>query len=186
MRKVKWMQLQDKGNNRTKKTVFIALLLSLALVISYMEQFIPVPVVVPGVKLGLANIITLTALYYLSFKECFMLVILRVVLNAFFAGNIVSMWYSLSGGILSFMVMFLLVRLFKDRLSHVFLSITGALFHNIGQLIVVGIITKSFLVALGYFPILAVSAVVGGTFTGLCAERIIKILNCNAFLFNNQ
>jgi heptaprenyl diphosphate synthase len=178
------MQLQDDGINKTKKTVFIALLLSLALVLSYMEQFIPIPVMVPGVKLGLANIVTLTGLYYLSFKECFTLVILRVVLNSFFTGNVVSTWYSLSGGVLSFFVMFLLVWLLRNRLSNVFLSITGALFHNIGQLIVVAIITKSSLVALGYFPVLAVSAVIGGTFTGLCVERLLGLLNRNAFLLN--
>jgi len=178
------MQFQNNGNRKIKKTIFMAILLSLALVIGYVEQFIPVPVAVPGVKLGLANIITLTALYFLNFKECLMLVILRVVLTGFFAGNIISMWYSLSGGMLSFLVMFLLIRLFKDKLSTVFISITGAFFHNIGQLVVVEIITKSFLVSLGYFPILAVSAVVGGLLTGLCAGKIINVLNHNAFLLD--
>lgn len=175
------MSLQNniRKMSNTKKMVFLALLLSMALVLSYFERFIQIPIAFPGVKLGLANIITLLALYLFGFRESLALVIMRVMMNAIFAGNIMSFWYSLSGGILSLVVMYLCIRFFEKRISTVGISVIGALGHNVGQLIVVAIVTSSIQVAVTYFPILAVSAVITGVFIGFTVkflyEHILKL-----------
>lgn len=173
------MQFQNKINNMTKvqKMVFIGMLVSMALVLSYFERFIPFNFTFPGVKLGLANIITLTSLYFLSFPEAFSLVVMRVVMSAVFAGSMMSLWYSLFGGLLSLFVMYILIRLLKDKVSTTGVSVAGALFHNIGQLIVVAIITENVKVALSYFPILAISGIITGLLIGFSVKYLLVYLN---------
>ncbi len=166
------------GASKTKKMVFISLLIALALVLSFFERFIPVPAL-PGVKLGLANAITLAALYFLSFKETFALVMLRIVMNAMFIGNFISFWYSLSGGLLSFLVMYVFVRFLKNSFSMVGISVVGAFAHNIGQLIVVAIITESIGVALSFFPVLAVSSLITGLIIGFTVAFLLPYINKN-------
>lgn len=166
----------QKGS-KTKKMVFIALLISMALVLSYFERFIPLPMAIPGVKLGLANAITLTALYFLSFKETFFLVAIRVFMNAIFVGNLMSFWYSLSGGLLSFFVMYLLIRLFRNKISTPGVSVAGAFAHIVGQLIIVAIITNSKAVAIAYLPILSISAIITGLIIGVTVKILLTYLN---------
>lgn len=168
--------------DKTKKMIFIGMLVAMALVLSYFERFIPV-IAFPGVKLGLANIITLTALYFLTFGEAILLVSLRIILNSFFIGSLVTFWYSLSGGILSLVVMYLLVKYAGEKLSKIGISIVGAVCHNIGQLVIVAIITENIGVALGYFPILLISGVITGVLIGLVVNHLLpylkKIFNGN-------
>lgn len=166
--------------SKTKKMVFIALLISMALVLSYFERFIPVPAY-PGVKLGLANAITLTALYFLNFRETLSLVIIRIVMNAMFVGNFISFWYSLSGGLLSFLVMYLCVKLLGTKVGTVGISVAGAFAHNVGQLLIVAIITKSVTVALSFFPILAVSSLVTGLIIGFTVTMLMPYVEKNVF-----
>jgi heptaprenyl diphosphate synthase len=164
--------------SKTKKMVFIALLISMALVLSYFERFIPVPVY-PGVKLGLANAITLTALYYLNFKETFSLVIIRIIMNAIFVGNFISFWYSLSGGLLSFFIMFICIKLFGSKVSTVGISVAGAFAHNIGQLLIVAIITNSITVSIGFFPVLAISSLITGLIIGFTVSMLMPYIEKN-------
>lgn len=152
---------------KTKKMIFMALLLAMALVLGYVERFIPVPFAFPGVKLGLANVITLMALYIFGFADALILVFMRVTMNAVFAGSMMSLWYSLTGGLLSLLVMAFALRFMSRIISTVGISILGALAHNIGQLSVVAVITSSLRVAITYFPILAVSAVLTGILIGM-------------------
>ncbi len=176
------MPLYNKFANvsKTKKTVFIALLISMALVLSYFERFIPLPTY-PGVKLGLANAITLTALYFLNFRETLSLVIIRIVMNAMFVGNFISFWYSLSGGLLSFFIMFLCVTIMGKQISTVGISVAGAFAHNIGQLFVVAFITKSIGVALTFLPMLSISALITGLIIGFTVKMLIPYIVRNVF-----
>ena len=173
------MQSHNRFTNmrKTQKIVFISMLISMALVLSYFERFIPLNFTFPGVKLGLANIITLTALYYLTFYEVLTIVIMRVLMTAIFVGSFISFWYSLFGGILSFISMYVLLRFFKDKISTTGLSVVGAVFHNIGQLIVVAIITESIKIAISYFPVLAFSGIITGMVIGYSVKHLLRYLN---------
>lgn len=175
------MQLYNNLENvsKTKKMVFIALLISMALVLSYIERFIPLPITFPGVKLGLANAITLTALYFLNFKETLSLVVLRILMNAIFVGNFMSFWYSFSGGLLSFFVMYLCIRLFGKKISTAGISVAGAFAHIIGQLIVVAIVTNSTAVAITYLPVLSISALISGLIIGFTVKILLVYLSRN-------
>jgi heptaprenyl diphosphate synthase len=163
--------------SKSQKLVFIGMLVSMALVLSYVERNIPFNFTFPGVKLGLANIITLTSLYFLAFTEALFLVFIRVVMSAIFTGSIMSLWYSLSGGLLSLFVMYILIKIFKNKVSTTGVSVAGALFHNIGQLIVVFIVTENITVVFSFFPILAVSAVITGLLIGFVVKYLIVYLN---------
>ena len=99
------MQLRS----RTQKLVFLSLLTSMAIVLSYFERFFPLPWNVPGMKLGLANVITVSALYFFRKKEVLALVLIRVFLTALLVGSLMSMMYSLAGGLLSFLGMAILL-----------------------------------------------------------------------------
>lgn len=165
-------QNRIKKLSPVQKMVFIAMLVAFALVLSYIERSFGVILPIPGVKLGLANVITLTSLYLLTFHEAFFLVIVRVTLNCFFAGSFLTFWYSLAGGLLSMVVMYMLIRIGRDKVSTIGVSVTGGVCHNIGQLIVVAIMTNSVHVATAYFPVLAVSGIVTGVLIGLTVSYI--------------
>jgi len=156
----------------TKKITLIAMLTTFALVIFVIEAQIPPLVPINGIKLGLANIITLVTMCTLGKKEALCVLILRVVLGNIFAGSAVSCLYSLSGGLICFFLSAVSLKIFKVDMLW-FVSVIGALGHNIGQISVAIILTRTVQIA-WYFPILAASAVITGTFTGLCAENILK------------
>ena len=140
---------------------------------------------IPGIKLGLANIVTLFALLYLPPKDTFFILIGRILLGSMFAGNPSILLYSLSGGIFSLITEILLLKL-TGREFIVEISISGALTHNITQLLCAALITHSTAV-FTYLPILLVVAVLTGALCGLCilgidkrfSSDIIKILNKN-------
>lgn len=156
--------------NNVKEVVMLGLLVAIALVLSYFEQFIPLNIGMPGVKLGLANVVTLLCLYLYKPSRIYLLIIVRVLLASMFIGSMMSFWYSLVGGLLSGTAMMLGARFMKERVSLIGLSAIGAICHNLGQLMVVSIITGSFFVALGYFPMLMVSGIITGIFIGLVAK----------------
>jgi len=162
------MMLQDKivKMSPVKKLVWMSLLISMALVLSYFERFIPV-FTFPGIKLGLANIVILIGIYLLSFKEIFLVLIIRIIMNSIFVGNMMSFWYSLAGGLLSFIVMYFIYKLLGNKVSVISISIIGGIFHNIGQLIVVALVTRKIAVALSYFPVLLFSGLITGLLIGL-------------------
>lgn len=150
----------------------MAMLLTIALTIFIAEMFLPQIVPVPGIKPGLANIVTLVCLVWLSKGETFIILILRIVLGSVFSGGMSAMLYSLAGGVLCFIAEAAVMRFFKkERLWAV--SVVGAVFHNIGQLGAAALILRSAQVVF-YLPILIVSAVVTGAFTGICAQLAVK------------
>ena len=156
----------------TKKLTRLALLTALALIIFIVELQFPDIIPVPGVKLGLANIITVYAVYKYSAKEVAMIVVSRVVLGSFFSGNISAMMYSMSGAIMCLAGMLLIKRIVP--INFIWLSsILGALLHNTGQMITALLVTKTIAVA-SLYPFLIVSGCIAGAFTGMCAQFLIK------------
>ncbi len=162
-----------KTNNKSKKTAYFGLNVALAFVLSYLESFIPLNFGIPGIKLGLANLAVLTALYTLSAKEAFCISVIRIVLVGVTFGGISAMIYSLAGGILSFAVMAASKKLLC--LSPVGVSVLGAASHNIGQLVAAGIIMRN-LGSLYYLPVLLVSGSATGAIIGIVGGIVIKHL----------
>ena len=178
------MSSQDKtpgartsGNSyalRTKRLSLSAILAAMAMILSYIEALIPMPVPVPGIKLGLSNIITLVVLWKYSAKDAFFVLLVRILLATMFFGQAMSLLYSLSGGILCLFAM-LLVKLLLHG-NYLFLaSMTGAVFHNLGQIGVAFLLT-SVPAVLVYLPFLLLSGLVTGLFIGLCARFTLRFL----------
>lgn len=168
------MQLpDDKGElMKIQDLTACAVLTAVALVIFLVEAQIPPVIAVPGIKLGLANVVTLFALVFLGKKQAFVILLARVFLGNLFAGQMMSFFYSLSGGICCFVVMALLLPCLSSKQLWV-CSVFGAVAHNIGQLMVAAGILQSWHV-FWYLPILGISAVITGTFTGLCVQFLGK------------
>lgn len=152
---------------KVKKLTLLALYTTIALTIFTAESALPTLVFIPGVKPGLANVVTLWLLMHTDRKDALIVLIMRILLASIFAGQMVSFAYSLCGGLLCFAAMSLSMSLPGKR-PIVFVSILGALFHNLGQILMAILLLQS-LSILTYLPVLIISAVVTGTFTGLCA-----------------
>ena len=146
---------------------------ALALIFSYVETLIPVNLGIPGVKLGLANLIIVVALYKMRLSEAYLLSVVRVLLAGFIFGNYFSIIYSLAGGLLSLTVMALLKKWGGFSLQGI--SIAGGVFHNIGQLIVAAVVVETFSVTY-YFPVLLVAGLLTGLVIGIVAEMMLKRL----------
>lgn len=158
-----------------RKMIFIALLVSMSLVLHIVEGMIPVPFITPGAKLGLANIITVIALYTLSDKEAFLVLFLRILLSVMFGGSISRLMYSLSGGVLSYVTMVITKRIFKGKVSIIGVSCVGAVFHNVGQLLAAAFIVKTMNVML-YLPVMSIAGIGTGIFVGITGEFAVKHL----------
>ncbi len=150
-----------------KKLTLLAVYATIALTIFTAESFLPPLVPLPGVKLGLSNIVTLWLLMHTKARDALWVLLARIVLSSFFAGQMISLLYSLAGGLFCFAAMALLFRVLGSKYI-VFISIFGALFHNLGQIVIAICITQLPSMA-AYLPVLAISGVATGTFTGLCA-----------------
>lgn len=157
----------------TKKIIVLALLVSQALVLSIIENAIPIFVPIPGVKIGLANIISLFTIATFGIKETLTVVILRVILASMFTGGMSAFLYSISGGILSSIIMWIMYNYFYNKFSFISISIIGAVFHNAGQLLTASIVINDIRVFY-YFPILLISAVITGTLIGITSKYSIN------------
>ena len=157
---------------KAKKLTKLALLTTLALIIFIVELRIPNPIPIPGVKLGLANVITVYSIYHYRPKEVLMIVLTRIFWGAIFSGNLMALAYSLAGGMLCLAGMLLLRKAIPE--NHIWLcSVFGAVLHNIGQIAVAVIITGTPAI-IAYLPFLLVSGCAAGAFTGGCAQLVIK------------
>ncbi len=158
---------------KTKQIATYGLLVALAFILSYVESLFPLPIPVPGIKLGLANLVVITALYSMGVKEAFSLSVIRIILTGFTFGSPSTMIFSLAGGLFSWLMMavFKKTRLF----SFVGVSIIGGISHNIGQ-----IVTSIFIVEniniIYYLPFLLISGIITGTVIGILGALIIKRL----------
>ncbi len=162
----------------TKRLVMLGLFVSMGLALHIVERMIPVPFIAPGAKLGLSNIITLTVLMSLGFKDAFSVLVVRILLGSVFGGGVSGFIYSISGGILSILSMALIRRIGGQRVSVIGISVTGAVFHNIGQLMAAAIIIKNINLFI-YLPVLLIAAVGTGIFVGMTTKFLMSYLNVN-------
>jgi heptaprenyl diphosphate synthase len=157
----------------SKKIATCAMLTSLAMIFTYIEALIPINIGIPGVKLGLANIVIVIALYILPTYQVFCIQMARIILISFMFGNMSAMLYSLAGGLLSMMAMTILKR--TNLFSITAISIVGGVTHNIGQLIVAMIVVKTINIAV-YTPILMIAGLITGCIIGMLSYKILQIL----------
>ena len=157
-----------------RRLTLLALLTAIALTIFMVEAQIPAPVAIPGIKLGLANIVTVYAVFLLGPADALLILCARVFLGAVFSGQMMTLLYSAGGGLLAWLVMVLLRVLTQN---HIWLcSPVAAVFHNLGQLLVAAGVMKTWAV-MAYFPWLLLSGIITGLFTGLAAQFLIQHLN---------
>lgn len=156
-----------------KKIPYYGLFAALAILMGYVEMLIPVPVPIPGVKLGLANVIIIIMMYFMDTKSAFFVSLIRVVLSGLLFAGFAGLLYSLAGAMLSFAVMALLKK--TDRFSIVGVSIAGGVFHNVGQIIVAALAVENVKMAY-YLPFLLVSGVVTGMLIGIVAKTALGYL----------
>lgn len=156
---------------RGRKVAIFGVFTALALIFSYVELLIPINFGIPGAKLGLANLMTVLVLYKMGIKEALALSVTRIILSGFMFGNLFGILYSLSGGLLSFLVMVLLKK--SDRFSVAGVSIGGGTAHNIGQLLVATVVVQTYQVGY-YLPVLLVAGEVTGLLIGLVAKEVLK------------
>ena len=158
---------------KTKRLTLCALLIALALALSYTERFIPLQMVIPlpGVKLGLANIVTLIALYLLGPKYAFAILIPRCVFGAVFGGGITGLLFSLTGGVLALTTMALAGKL--PLFSVYGVSILGAAAHNVGQILAAMLLMRSVYIG-AYLPYLLIVALFTGFATGAAGAGVLK------------
>lgn len=155
---------------RNRKIAFMGVFIALALICSYVESLIPFYFGIPGVKLGLTNVVVVIMLYAVGEKEAFGISMLRIVLAGFLFGNMFSILYSLAGGLLSFFVMYFIKK--ANFLGVVPVSVCGGIFHNIGQIIVAAIVVENYNIFY-YVPVLLVAGTVTGFLIGIVAQEII-------------
>ena len=154
-----------------KKIARYGLLVALALVLSYAESLVPLSVAVPGVKLGLPNLVVIFALYRIGAKEAAVLSVLRVVLVSAMFGNAYSLWYSLAGAVLSLAVMSALKQTKFFGCTGV--SVAGGVCHNLGQIAVAMLVLRSAGVAY-YLPVLVFSGTLAGVAIGAVGAVMVK------------
>lgn len=158
-----------------KRLTQLSLLTATALIIFVIELRIPNIIPIPGIKLGLANIITVYCVYHFNAFETALMLTSRIILGALFSGNIFSLVYSTVGAFFCLCGMLVIRRIIPEK--YIWLcSVIGAVLHNTGQIIMAVIVTGTFSV-LAYYPILLVSGCIAGFFTGISAQMIIKRIN---------
>ena len=169
--------MNRKSKITTQKLTRLALLAAAAVVLGYIEgiitAFAPLP---PGIKLGLANTVMLYSVYTLGVGYSVILMILKVVLTGFMSGNLASAFlYSMGGALLSLITMLLVKNLSRDKVTIVGVSVVGAVFHNIGQLLVASVILQTGGLMF-YAFVLTFAAVITGVLTGLAGKQVVRVL----------
>lgn len=154
----------------TKTITQISTLTALSLVIFIIEA--QIPITIPGIKLGLANIITLIAIVKCGKRNALTILLLRIFLGSIFTGNILSLTYSIVGGITAYFAMIVIFSVFKNIVAS---SICGAVLHNIGQLAAAVILSHTIQI-IYYLPVLIISGILTGLITGLIALYSLKHL----------
>ena len=156
---------------KTKKAALTGILIALALILSYLESLIPMSFAVPGVKLGLPNLVVVFALYRLRPSTAAAISLLRVALVAILFGSVLSLIYSAAGAVCSFCVMLLLKK--TGRFGCTGVSVAGAVTHNLAQIAAAAVLLQTGALA-WYFPVLCLSGTLAGVCIGLLAALLVK------------
>ena len=174
------MLLQNKNNKKTPAALVAqsGVLIALALVFSYVEHLIPIPTPVPGIKIGLANLVSLAGLFFLNPVQVFVILVARIILAGLMFGNFSTIIYSLAGGMVSFIMMYLFKRL--KLFSALGISMLGGVFHNLAQLSVACIILSSTSLLI-YLPVLIIAGVISGLLIGTVTELVSKTVQKNFY-----
>ena len=155
------------------RIAYFGVFTALALIFSYVETLIPVSFGIQGVKLGLANLIIVIALYKMRLKEVYLLSVTRILLSGFLFGNYFSILYSLAGGLLSLTVMAILKK--REGYTVIGISAAGGVFHNVGQLLVAMAVVESLAIS-GYLPVLLIAGLLTGLLIGMLSGQMLKRL----------
>ncbi len=162
---------QRRADKHTKRVAYAAVLATLALMFSYVETMIPLSVSMPGVKLGIANLVILIALYILDVRYAFAINAVRILVSGLLFSGVFGMLYSMAGGIISLFVMWLLKK--TNLFSVVGVSMAGGVFHNIGQLLIASAIVSDIRMFI-YLPILMFSGLASGIVIGILCYFILQ------------
>jgi heptaprenyl diphosphate synthase len=162
-------------HKKLRQMMYIALMTTIAIILHYVEGLFPLPVAIPGIKLGLSNVVSLVALYLFGPAHAFAILVLRVLLTTFLYTGFSSMIFSLSGGILSVLAMSAIRGLSEKGFGIVGASVCGGIFHNIGQLASAAVVLRTASV-FSYLPVLIGAGVVTGIGTGVLAGIIVPRL----------
>lgn len=157
---------------KTKKLTLLSLLTAIALTIFMVEAQIPALVPIPGIKMGLANIVTVFVVFAIGSKEAAAVLFVRIFLGAVFAGNFSTIFYSAAGGACAIAVTILLKQILTQKQLWV-AGALGAIAHSIGQM-VMAIALTSTVGLIAYLPVMIVVSIITGTFTGLCAQFLVN------------
>jgi heptaprenyl diphosphate synthase len=156
---------------KTKKLVTLAVTISVAMILSFVESRIPAFVAIPGVKVGLANIAVIFALYKMGWREAIVVSVIRVLLVALLFGSVVSLAYSIAGALISLSLMILLRKI--GIFTEIAVSVVGGITHNIGQILIAFLLLET-KVVFYYLPFLLVSGVIAGIAVGAASALLIK------------
>lgn len=163
---------KNKKNFSVKKLTQLSVLITIAVIIFVLEMQLPPLTPIPGIKMGLSNITTLVVMILFSRKDAFIVLMLRIIISSIFAGQMTAFIYSITGGLVSFCFMSLFT-LFINKDKIWIISIFSAIGHNIGQIAVAILITSTWRIIF-YLPILLISGIISGAFTGITAQLLLK------------
>lgn len=153
-----------------KKISYSALFIALAMIFSYIEFLLPLPILIPGVKLGLANLVIVVPLYLFGAKTALVISVVRILLVGATFGNLSTMLYSMAGGMLSLLMMVLAKKI--KNISPVGVSVVGGVFHNVGQIVVAMLVIESVKLVY-YLPVLVISGAVTGFLVGVLVTQVL-------------
>ena len=159
-----------------KRIAKMSMLVALAIIFSYIEFLIPINLGVPGIKLGLANLVIVIALYTMNTMDVWLISILRILILGFMFGSGMSIIYSIAGAVLSLIVMCIIKRI--KGFSIVGVSIAGGVCHNIGQIVVAMLVVETTGI-LYYMPALLVAGVITGAIIGIVSKRVVRVVSKN-------
>ena len=159
--------------DRTSKLTIAALMAALALIFSYIEVLIPFNFGIPGIKLGIANLVIIVALYYLGTRYALLINVIRILIGGLLFSGVFGMLYSMAGALLRMLVMVLVKKCGLFSVTGV--SMAGGVAHNLGQLLVAAFLVSNLKIFV-YFPVLVISGVVSGAVIGILAYLVLKKL----------
>ncbi|NCC16189.1 MAG: Gx transporter family protein [Clostridia bacterium] len=157
-----------------KQVAYYGLFAALAILMGYVEMLIPIPLLVPGMKLGLANVIVVIVLYFMDARAAFFISLVRVLLSGLLFAGFAGLLYSLAGALFSLGVMTLLKK--TDKFSIIGVSVAGGVFHNIGQILVAALVVEN-IKLMYYLPFLLFFGVATGIIIGVVARMTLGYLN---------
>ena len=161
---------------KNRKLIYLSLLSAIGIVLGLFESVIPLPIAIPGARLGLSNIVVLVCIVSIGYKEGFFVSIFKTVILALVTGAVSSFFFSMGGAILSSVSMILVHKFLKKHLSLIGISEIGSFFHNLGQVLVASLIMKTTAI-FAYLPILVILGIFTGFFVGLSAIYVVDNTN---------